>query len=81
MGTIVERKNKSGSKFRAQVIKKDEGKILLSTSATFVRKSTAAAWIKRIERDFEAGKFAKGQANTSVPVGRICNPLWIALER
>ena len=48
MGTIVERKNKSGSKFRAQVIKKDEGKIVLSTSATFARKSTAAAWIKRI---------------------------------
>lgn len=45
MGTIVERKNKSGSKFRAQVIKKDEGKIVLSTSATFARKSTAAAWI------------------------------------
>lgn len=66
MGTIVERKNKSGSKFRAQAIKKDEGKIVLTTSATFARKSTAAAWIKRIERDFAAGKLSDDQANTSV---------------
>ncbi|WP_170358650.1 tyrosine-type recombinase/integrase [Ruegeria arenilitoris] len=66
MGTIVERKNKSGGKYRAQVIKKDKGKIVLSKSATFARRSTAAAWIKRIEREFKAGTFINNQSHTSV---------------
>ncbi|SHE54697.1 hypothetical protein SAMN05444279_1043 [Ruegeria intermedia] len=66
MGTIVERKSKSGIKYRAQVIKKDNGRIVFSKSATFPRKTTATAWIRRIEKEFNAGKLVSHQVRTKV---------------
>ena len=66
MGTIVERKSKSGTKHRAQVIKKKEGEVVFSKSATFSRKTAANAWIKKVEKDFDAGKLTNRQIQTTV---------------
>ncbi|GAB5436838.1 tyrosine-type recombinase/integrase [Falsiruegeria mediterranea] len=66
MGTIVERKSKSGIKYRAQVINKDKGKIVISRSATFERRTLAVSWIKRIEKEFDAGKLIPKPARTNV---------------
>lgn len=66
MGTIVERKSKTGPKYRAQVIKKNKGLILFSGSATFSRRSSAAAWIKQTEKALETGKFGSKKVRTNV---------------
>jgi len=66
MGTIVERKSKSGTKHRALVIKKKEGEVVFSKSATFSRKTAANAWIKKVEKDFDAGKLTNRQIQTTV---------------
>ncbi|AML52298.1 site-specific integrase [Falsihalocynthiibacter arcticus] len=67
MGTIVERKSKSGTKYRAQVIKKKDGKVDLCKSTTFERRTAAAAWIKRIEKEYNSGHLTqqKHQINVS----------------
>lgn len=66
MGTIVERKNKSGIQYRAQVIKKRGGKVDLSVSSTFARKTSAKAWIKRIEKDYDAGALKNESSQVTV---------------
>ncbi|WP_271947786.1 site-specific integrase [Ruegeria faecimaris] len=66
MGTIVERKSKSGIKYRAQVIKKNNGRVVISKSKTFPRKTAAAGWIKLIEKEFDAGKLVNDQVRTTV---------------
>ncbi|WP_323781586.1 site-specific integrase [Leisingera sp.] len=55
MGTIIERKRADGSsKFRAQIVIKQSGKIVYQTSRTFDRRPTAKAWLERKEKELKA---------------------------
>lgn len=55
MGTIIERKRADGSTvFRAQIVIKQNGKIVYQTSRTFDRKVTAGKWMTRKERELKA---------------------------
>lgn len=66
MGTIIERKSATGTKYKAQVIKKKGGKVALSKSKTFNRKSAAEAWAKRIGREFDEGRVVPSKTATTV---------------
>lgn len=66
MGTIIERKSTTGTKYKAQVIKKKGGKVILSRSVTFDRKSSASSWIKRVEREFDEGRVLPKRNGTTV---------------
>jgi len=55
-----ERKSTTGTKYKAQKIKKKGGEFVLSKSKTLNRKPSARVWVKRIEREFDAGVFSNG---------------------
>ena len=55
MGTIIERQTASGqTKYRAQIVLKDRGRIVHQESRTFDRRVTANAWMKRREKELRA---------------------------
>ena len=52
MGTIVPRKRKNGSQaYRAQIVRKQDGKIVYRETQTFDRKQAAKAWLDRRETE------------------------------
>jgi hypothetical protein len=54
MGTITERKRKGGSiAYRAEVVRKRAGKVVLKLTETFDRKKAAEAWIEAKEKALE----------------------------
>lgn len=54
MGSIIERKRADGTtSFRAQIVIKQEGKIVYQTSRSFDRKPTAKAWMERKEKELK----------------------------
>jgi hypothetical protein len=60
MGTIVPRKRKNGSQaYRAQIVRKQGGKIVYRETQTFDRKQAAKAWLDRREKELrEPGALA-----------------------
>ena len=63
MGTIVERKRKSGSiGYLAQIILKREGRVVHQESQVFDRRQAAAAWIERRETELRKPGAALGHA-------------------
>lgn len=56
MGTIVARKRGDGSTaYRAQIIRKEKGKIVWQEAQTFDRKQAASAWLERREKELSRG--------------------------
>lgn len=54
MGTIVPRKRKDGSTaFKAQIIRKQKGRVVWSESQTFERRPAALAWLARREEELD----------------------------
>lgn len=66
MSTIVERNREFDTKYRTKVIKKSNGQIVFSKLTTFSRRTSAVSWIKRIEKDFDAGNFVNNKVRTTV---------------
>ncbi len=66
MGTVIECKSSTGTKYKAQVIRKKGGKVVLFKSKTFGRRSSAKAWVKRIEREFDEGRVRQKSNSTTV---------------
>jgi hypothetical protein len=66
MGTIVERKRKSGSTgYLAQIILKREGRVAHQESQVFDRRQAAAAWIERREAELRKPGAVLGNAHGS----------------
>ena len=54
MGTVVERKRKDGTTaFKAQIIRKEGGRVVWSERKTFDRKAAALAWLARREEELD----------------------------
>jgi hypothetical protein len=52
VGTIVQRKRKNGTQaYRAQIVRKQERKIVYRETQTFDRKQAAKAWLDRRETE------------------------------
>lgn len=70
MGTIVERTRKDGTtSFRAQIIIKRDGQIAHQESRSFPRRTTAAAWMKRREKELKAPGGLDGAGKSKATVG------------
>jgi integrase len=66
VGTIVERKRKSGSTgYLAQIILKREGRVVHQESQVFDRRQAAAAWVERREAELRKPGAALGHARRS----------------
>ncbi|WP_171207175.1 MULTISPECIES: tyrosine-type recombinase/integrase [unclassified Ruegeria] len=70
MGSIVERKRADGTtSFRAQILIKQDGKIVYQTSRTFDRRPTAKAWMDRKEKELKAPGGLDSVIKPSVTLG------------
>jgi integrase len=57
MGTIQKRKLTNGHfAYKAQIIRKESGKVTFRKSRQFEREVTARAWMKRIEKELDTGQ-------------------------
>ncbi|MCW3781044.1 hypothetical protein [Defluviimonas salinarum] len=72
MGTIIERRRKDGTAlYRAQIVIKQGSKIVHQESSSFDRRTTAASWLKKREKELKApGGLAAAKVRTGT-IGEI----------